>query len=300
MRIFAVFSILIISSSLFGQQSMFESGDGKTSLYLRQPAAAVNFGDSKASFGYVHDFSTNKFFLGVGGYATANSGISSLFSSDKPKAPEGGIDGLFGFRYDPAPSCDNCEYSPKNNRLFIDAGYGRSSFYLFPTNATLSASVNKTDFDRFRALAGWNLFTGNWVFGFVSGAERRNNLSDLQQVNLETVVVAPPLGGTSSIVKSKSGYYGKYRNYIGAPIYEDALFFFPAWKKKHLGLDNRIGLDVLSRSDIASVNRGAAGGLGLFLLDKKDPFKVIGGVTAIYDGTKVQLSLTAGLTSSKQ
>src|ERR1035438_8259727 len=103
MRIFVVFSMLIASSSLFAQQSMFESGDGKTALYLRQPAAAVNFGDSKASFGYVHDLSTNKVFLGAVAYATSNSGISSLLSSDKPKAPEGGIDGLIGFRYDPAP-----------------------------------------------------------------------------------------------------------------------------------------------------------------------------------------------------
>lgn len=300
MRIFAVLSMLIASSYLFSQQSMYESGDGKTALYLRQSAAAVNFGDSKASFGYVHDFSTNKYFLGTGAYATANSGVSSLFSSDKPKAPEGGIDGLIGFRYDPAPSCDNCGYTPRNNRVLIDAGYGRSSFYLYPTNVAPSASVNKTNFSRFRALAGWNLFTGNWVFGLASGAERRNNLSDLKQVNLETVVVAAPTGGTSSIVKSQAGYYGNYRQYIGAPIYEDALYFFPVWKKKHLGLDNRIGLDILSRSDVAAVNRAGAGGLGIFLLDKKDPYKVIGGVTAIYDGTKVQFSLTTGLTSSSK
>ena len=43
-----------------------------------------------------------------------------------------------------------------------------------------------------------------------------------------------------------------------------------SWKKKHLGLNNRIGLDFLSRSDVAAANRGAAGGFGFFLLDKKD------------------------------
>ena len=299
MRTVVAFAMAIVSPCLLAQQSMFESGDGKTSLYLRQPAAAANFGDSKASFGYVHDVSTNKYFFGAGAYATANSGVSSLFSSDKPKAPEGGIDGLFGLRYDPVPS-DNGEFTPKNNRFLIDAGYGRSSFYLYPTNATPSPTVNKTNLDRFRALAGWNLFTGGWVFGLASGAERRNNLSSLKQVNLETVIVSAPPGGTSSIVKSQAGYYGSYQQYIGAPIYQDAVCFLPAWKKKHLGLDNRIGLDILSRSDVAAANRSGAGGLGLFLLDKNDPFKVIGGVTAIYDGTKVQLSLTTGLTSSSK
>lgn len=300
MRIIVALTMLVASQSLFAQQSMFESGDGRTALYLRQPAAALNFGNSKASFGYVHDLSTNNFFFGAGTYATANNGVSSLFSSDKPKAPEGGIDGLIGFRYDPAPTCDNCEYIPKNNRFLIDAGYGRSSFYLYRTNATPSANVSKTDFNRFRAVAGWNLFIGDWVFGLASGAERRNNLSDLKQVNLDTVVVGAPTGGKSNIVKSQAGYYGNYRQYIGTTIYEDALYFFPAWKKKHLGLDNRIGLDILSRSDVAAVNRSCAGGLGLFLLDKKDPYKVMGGVTATYDGTKFQLSLTTGLTSSSK
>jgi hypothetical protein len=299
MRIVTPLLMLIAASPcLFAQQSMFETGDGKTALYLRQPAAAVNLGDSKASLSYIHDLSTNRLFFGASGYGTSNSGVSSLFSSDKAKAPEGGFDGVVGFRYDPAP-CDNCSYTPKNNRFLIDAGYGRSSFCLYPTSATPSASVSKTNFDRFRAVAGWNLFTGSRVFGLAGGAERRNNLSDLKSVNLDTTVVAAPPGGSSSLVKSQAGYYGAYKAYIGAPIYEDALYFFPPWKKKHLGLDNRIGLDLMSRSDAAVVNRGAAGGIGLFLLDKKDPYKVVGGVTAIYDGSKFQLSLTTGLTSSK-
>ena len=79
------------------------------------------------------------------------------------------MDGLIGFRYDPAPLCSNCEYIPKSNRLLIDGGYGRSSFYLYPTNVTPSATVNKTDFNRFRVVAAWNLFTGDWVLGLASG-----------------------------------------------------------------------------------------------------------------------------------
>jgi len=305
MRCAALFlTLCFVSPCLFAQQSMFESGDGRTSLYLRQPTAAVNLGDSKASFGYLHRVSTSPISLGVGAYATANTGIASLFSSDKPKAPEGGFDGVLGYHYDPKPAdCPNgqatCSFVVKNNTFLIDGGYGRSSFYLYPTGVPPSANTQKANFDRFRALTGWNLFyNGRIVLGLVAGAERRNNLSDLKSVSLETTIVAAPPGGSSSIVKTQAGYYGTYKEYVGAPIYEDFLFYVPV-KVKAPGSNNRLGLDLLSRSDAAAVNRGASGGIGLFLFDKDDPFKTIGGITATYDGTKFQVSLTIGFTSKQ-
>ena len=89
MRMLLFLSFLVAAPYLQAQQSMFESGDGKTALYLRQPAAAVNFGDSKASIAYVHDLSTNKYILGAAAYATANSGISSLFFVGQAQSARG-------------------------------------------------------------------------------------------------------------------------------------------------------------------------------------------------------------------
>ena len=204
---------------------------------------------------------------------------------------------MVGYRYDKKHPSGTGDISVYNNRFLIDGGYGRSSFYLYPTGATQSASVAKTDFNRFRAVGAWNLRTDSWVFGLASGAERRNNLSDLKSVNLDTTVVASPTGGTTSIVKSQAGYYGTYKTYVAAPIYEDALLIFPSWKKKHFGFDGGFALDFLSRSDVAAVNRTATGGLGLFIVDKKDAYKTVGGITATYDGTKFMVSLTTGLTA---
>lgn len=290
------FLLLASSSCLFGQQSLFESGDGRTSLYIQHTSVGINLGDSKASFGYIHNHSKNKVFYGAGLYATASSGTATLFSSDKAKAPEGGFDGVIGFRKDIIPDCQTaeCSFRTKNNRLLLDGGYGRSTFYLYPTGTVASTNTNKTSFDRFRALGGWNgFYNGKIVFGLVAGVERRNNTGDLKSANLAETLVAAPTGGSVSVVHEQAGFYGDYKVYVAAPIYEDFLVYLPA-APKWLGDNNRIGIDFLSRADGGSANRGALGGVGLYLFNGKDPFKTIGGISATYDGKKVQFSLTAG------
>ena len=299
--LFVLAAVLAAGPLAIAQQSLFQSGNGQTAVYLRQSTAAINLGDSKASLGYIHRVDIDKLSWGLEAYATANSGVASLFSSNKPTAPEGGGSGTLVSHYvftKPPPVGSN-PGPIKEDWFLLDAGYGRSSFYVYPTNAIPSASTPKTDFDRFRAILAYNLFAqGNMIFGIATGAERRNNLSDLKATSLQTVVVAAPTGSSTTVVKNQAGYYGSYKVYIGAPIYTDALFYLPA-KMTVPGFDNRIGVDLFTRSDLAAVNRSASGGIGIFLFKKTDPLTCVGGLTASYDGTKFQVSLTAGISSSK-
>ena len=71
----------------FAQQSAFQSGDGQTSIYLNHPAATVNLGDTKFSFGYLNQHSEKRPFWGVELFGKASSGVTTLFSSNKPKIP---------------------------------------------------------------------------------------------------------------------------------------------------------------------------------------------------------------------
>ncbi|MCU1224633.1 MAG: hypothetical protein JWQ42_2726 [Edaphobacter sp.] len=297
-----VLSFCTVMPLAHSQQSLFETGDGKTALYLRAPAAAFNFGDSKASVAAVHDVSTEKIAYGIGLYATANNGVTSLYTSGKPKAPEGGIDGTVGRVWSAkGPDCGQpiCNFAPEDRRVLLDVGYGRSSFTLYPTNAAPTASTSKTYFDRYRLIAATNLsFGGQFYIGLASGVERRNNLSDLKSVSTQTTVVPSASGGTTTIVSTQTGYYGDYKKYVAVPVYEDAMYITPQFGL--LGLKNRLGIDALTRSDAGSSNRTASGGIGLFLLNKDDPFKVVGGITATYDGTKFQISITTGLTGSSK
>jgi hypothetical protein len=295
---FIVILCLLAASSVSAQQSLFQSSDGQSAIYLRQSTAALNLGDSKASFGYVDRINERPNFWGFEAFATANSGVTSLFSSDKPKAPEGGGDFTFGRHYVFVSKPTAGEIAHGEDWWLIDVGYSRSSFYLFRKGSAPPANPDKSDFNRFRAMAAYNLFkNGNVIAGIAAGAEHRNNLSDLTAVNLETVVVSAPVGSQTSIVKSKAGFFGAYKDYIAAPIYTDILFY-----PGNLGVPavgNRIGVDLFSRSDVAAANRSSSGGLGIFMFKKDDPLSPIGGVSASFNGTKVQLALTVGFTFAK-
>jgi len=296
--LFVVAACVAVSSFSSAQQSLFQSSDGQSAVYLRQSSATFNLGDSKGSIGYIHRINIKPTFWGFEGYATANSGVTSLFSSDKPKAPEGGGDFTVGRHYVFVPMPHAGDKVRGEDWWLIDVGYGRSSFYLYPQGSAPAANTSKTNFDRFRAVAAYNYFTsGNLIAGIAAGAERRNNLSDLTSVSVETVIVPAPAGSQSSIVKTRAGYYGHYKKYVAAPIYTDILFY-PGHATVP-GFGNRISLDFFSRSDVAAPNRSSSGGLGVFMFKKEDPLTPIGGISASFNGTKVQVALTVGFTFAK-
>jgi hypothetical protein len=306
-----VAALALCATAASPQQSLFQSGNGQTSLYLTSPTAAINFGDSKASFGFFYkpiqcdrfggrNMSVCPWFFGAEGYATANSGAVALFNSDKPKAPEGGGDFSVGKHYLAAkpkpPGEANIPY--KEDWLLLDLGYSRSSFYLYPTSTTPSTSTPKTNFDRFRAIVAYNYFYGgSMVGGIAVGAERRNNLTDLKSVSLQTTVVAAPTGGQTSIVQTQAGFYGNYKEYVAVPIYEDFLVY--PGKAAIPGTKNRIAFDLFSRADIAAPHREANGGIGLYIMKEGQEETPLGGISASYDGSKFQVGVTVGFSFSK-
>lgn len=298
MRPLFVFATCLVTVSLASaQKSLFQSADGQTAVYLQHSSVIVNLGDSKASAAYFHRTNNPSFSWGLEGYATANSGVTSLFSSGKPTAPEGGGDFTFGRHFVFVPMPQAGMPSGREDWWLLDVGYGRSSFELFRQGSAPDANTSKSNFDRFRAIAAYNYFgRGNLIAGIAAGAERRNNLRDLNSTSLQTIVVPAPSGSQTSIVKTQAGYYGQYKEYIAAPIYTDILFY-PGISVP--GFGNPLGLDFFSRSDVAASNRSSSGGLGIFIFDKNDPLTPYGGISVGFNGTKVQLALTAGFTFAK-
>jgi hypothetical protein len=287
-----IFCILAASAS--AQTSMFETADGQSSLYMRQATVAVNLGDSKASYSYYYRVNNKHPAVGFEAFATANKGVTSLFDSQKAKAPECGGDFTLSYHYLGFKMPHPGETQKGEDWLLLDAGYGRSSFYLYPTGVTPSANTAKTDFDRVRGILAYNRFVGGRLFlGLAAGAERRNNLSDLTSSNLQTILAGGSAGSSLSIVKTQAGYYGNYKQYVAAPIYADILYYPTKFTIPSLG-DNKFAIDLFARSDAAATNRSASGGLGFFLFKKSDALTPIGGFTASFDGTKVQLGLTTG------
>lgn len=274
----------------FGQQSSFQSGDGQTSVYLEDGAAAtINFTATKASFGYLHR-TTNPWFVGFELYGKASNGITTLVTK-KIAVPEGGADFVFGKHFllskDPlTPS------RVADDWFLIDMGYARSYFNLETDPAV---TYSKRYFDRYRLIADYNAIlpvsTVNVLFGIAAGVERRNNLDSLTQVTFQSAVFATPAGSTTSTVKTAAGFYGDYRQYVAAPVYTDILMIPTTWPDV---LGARLGFDLYTRSDVAAFDRYVEPGLGIFLTKKDAPTKLYGGISAGVKNGKGTVALIAG------
>ncbi len=276
------------------QQSAFQSGDGRTSVYLDAPAAAVNFGDSKFSLGYTNrkdKGDVREKFWGFEVFGKASSGVTSLFSANKPKVPEGGGDLSFGF-HDPLGLSTGANGLFADDWWLIDVGYSRSYFYVSSVSTNIDSANHY--FDRFRAITAYNVLVNGWLFvGLAGGAERRNNLDDLTKVNFQTVVASGPAGSPNTVVKTQSGFFGSYKQYLAAPVYSDLIFLLPPTVKVG-GTQYVFAVDGFTRSDVAAANRTSDGGIGLFFTPKEAPTKVLGGVSASWNGGKPKLALVAG------
>src|SRR5690348_9071965 len=139
----ACFAVVQFASA---QTSLFQSSDGQSAVYLRQSSATFNLGDSKGSIAYIHRINIRKTFWGFEGYATANSGVTSLFSSGKPTAPEGGGDFTLGRHFAFVPMPHAGEKGGREDWWLVDVGYGHSAFYLYPKGATPTMDTPKTGF----------------------------------------------------------------------------------------------------------------------------------------------------------
>jgi hypothetical protein len=277
-----------IATPGMAQQSAFQSGNGQTSVYLESGSAATfNFGDTKFSIGHITRHATRKFVWGYEIFGSASSGVTTLFSS-KIKVPEGGGSVVLGWH----PLSRKAVTDTKDNWFLVDVGYSRSTFYVSPS-APRSLDDTKRYFDRYRAMAVLNnKLSDNILFGVAAGAERRNNLDDLSPVTFQTSIAAAPTGGAISVVNTKDGFLGDYRQYVAAPIYTDLLFILPP-SIKLPGFDSQIAIDGFTRSDVASFHRYTDGGIGVFLTKKGSPTRVVGGLAASWNDGKVRVALVA-------
>jgi hypothetical protein len=285
----------VYSWAALAQQSAFQSGDGRTSVYLDSSAAVVNFTDTKFSVGYIDRTSDKKLFTGFELFAKASSGITTLLVQ-KIKVPEAGGDFSLGEHHLLSAKPLDPQKKVSDDWLLLDVGYSRSSAYV--QSAPGSANSSQRSFDRYRLIADYNaLFNTpklDILLGVAAGAERRNNLDDLTQVTFETSVVPAAAGSAATVQKTQAGYSGQYRQYVAAPIYTDVLLILPS-SITLPGIGSRIGIDGFTRSDVAAFNRSVDGGLGLFLTKKDAPTKVQGGLSASWNGGKVRIALVAGL-----
>jgi len=290
-----IFTFFVAAATSFAQRAGFETGDGKTSIFLSDSGALnFNVADTSIRFGYVRRVSTDPLIWGFELFGKPSNGVADFFSKGKP-ANEGGGALSFGrhnFLAKDIDDQDGCEVV-KDDWFVVQGGYRRASFNNFPKSG-LAPNNRKRNFDGYSGTVSYNArmaLKGNGtgiLAGVTTGVERRNNLDDLLPVTIETNVASAVTASQPTVAKQvRTGYFGDYKEYVSVPVYTD-LIFLP------LKFNSRIAFDLFTRSAVAGDNRSFAPGVGVFYTKKDSPTKVIGGISASYKDGNLRLGLVAG------
>lgn len=291
------------------QQSLFQSTSGDTSIFLdgrENGTVLFNFGASKATFGYLHEFSGRSWGFGGDLIGAAQGGVVSLVKngvpqeslggdlsfhksvifSNPPKASEVTKSGSF--------SCTFC-----SDWLTIQAGYQRSQLNTVPSLTTPIPLPQQHGFDAYTAQIAYDqlwksvhsLLAGDYLLGVSLGVSRTNNTTTptplpTVQVSSQIVTATGPTQQQTVSQSTKTVYVGDYTKYIGAPVNADAIWY-------PMDLKGHIGFDLFERSNIGEAFRYVSPGVGIFV-STKDPARPTGGLTVGYQNHKAQVALVTG------
>ena len=281
------FALLACSSTVLAQTA-FEDAGGESSIFINQGGfARVNVTDTTVKIGHVFDNTKNDYFFGVELSGKLSGKFASLFESGKP-SPEGQIRLTLGKKKLSLVSSKHLT----TDWLTFHVGYRRASYKLLAEGETFANQVRKEKFDGFSAIMAYNaLFKskrGPVLFGISGGAERRNNIDDLDEVEVNDQVFTSADGTTQrSVVAKQKAFRGTFEKVTAAPINTD-LVFFPA------RFESRIGFNFFTRSNVGEGNKRIEPGFGVFFTKEGEPTKVIGGLSLSVRDGKGRFGLIAG------
>jgi hypothetical protein len=275
-------------------QTAFEDAGGNSSIFIRDGGfARVNVTDSSVKTGYVFDFTDKDYFFGIELSGKLSGKFASIFESGKP-SPEGRIRGTVGWKFllsDP-PKGEPTKGPLTDDWLTLHVGYRRASYRLLAENENFASQIKKRPFDGFEAILAYNaLFRskrGPVLLGVSGGAERRNNIGDLSEVEVEDQVFTSSSGTTQrSVLSKQKAFRGEFAESTAAPINTD-LVWFPARFR------SEIGFNFFTRSNVGGGDRHIEPGVGVFVTKAGQPTKVIGGLSLSARDGKARFGLIAG------
>lgn len=280
--------------STFGQTA-FEDASGNSSIVLKDQGgfARVNISDTSAKLAYLFDMSNKSVYYGFEVSGKLNNDFASLFGSGAP-SPEARFSALVGkrFIFSKKPEGTPTEGNLTDDWLTFRVGYKRARYKILSEDNAFADQVRKQNFDGFSTLLSYNaLFknsNGPILFGASFGAERRNNIEDLDEVEVNDEVFTSSSGSTQrSVVASQKAFTGVYKESTAIPIYTD-LVWFP---KK---FESRIAFNAFTRSNVGQGDKSFEPGIGLFFTKEGSPTKVLGGISISARDGKARVGLVAG------
>jgi hypothetical protein len=288
-RIFIVFLVACIPYMMYGQ-SAFGDSEEKTSIVLNTGGVAqINIKDASIKIGYLYRKSDKPFRLGIQLTGKITNGLGSLVENGEI-SPEAKFNLSLGYQW-----LLSKETSGKTPGTIVDdwftirVGFYKGQYKLFIPGNDYEDQIQKKDFEGLSVIAFYNiLFRTNIIMGISFGYERQNNYQTLEEVEITDTTTVYEGNGTlrtqSATQKVRKGDYLE-SNYMLANF--DVL-----WIPGFIG--NRIGIDLFGRYDSTKDKKIFKPGIGLFIVQKGAPTKVIGGITFETIEKKLKIGLFAG------
>ena len=301
----AVFAWMSLLPSIgLAQQSLFESQNGDTSIFLNGTAGVIsaNIGKSDVRFGYLHQFASRNGW----GFDLAGTlrGDTATLLRNNPPAPGAEIRTAYIRRnlVSNPPNASNlnknsgpiepCPRGLCDDWLVIQAGYKRTRFYTIDTGLQPLPEPTRRNFDGWITRVAYNQLRktarNDFLLGVSAGLSRANNTDELDTVQVTDEIVSTVNGiDRRAASDAVTAYTGAYRPYIGVPISADAIWFPGA-------LTGRVGIDLFLRSNVGQANRYGSPGIGLFFSKAGQPARPVGGLSVAYKDGKAQAALIVG------
>jgi hypothetical protein len=305
LAIMTVLSAILMSFNVaYAQQSLYESSNGDTAIFLgsQSGVALYNIGNSSVRFGYLHDTSGPKPIAWGFDIAGTIKGTSSTLLQDNVAAPgvslrAGLVRKNLFFHLPPLPGPNappNFPCALCGDWLVFQVRYDRAQFYTLMSSTPPFPKPEKRNFDGFQAKVAYNQLRKSaafdWLLGASIGVARSNNTDALKSLQFTDNLITNT--ATDQLILGtgpKTAYIGNYNVFAGVPINGDLIVYPHA-------LSGLIGFDLFVRSNVGQDNRYGSPGIGAFLAKKGQPARPIGGITISYRDGKGQASIVVGWT----
>jgi hypothetical protein len=287
--IFCIIAVLIYSTA--SAQTIFEDAKGESSIFLSNSPWAglrINTSDESATLGFNkvkktgYDVRTTgllgnfRWLYGTEIKISSDDGIGSIVSKGK-SAINYGINlnfGISGHRAYKTSSTTN------DYLLYLKAGYSYDRYKLIDlSSSTLSKTNRYLPFLDLHFNKVWvnNINTTKQLYTFFGaslGVHRGNNIDDLDDGQINTLVAQSAPNSVSTVETGKIGSYLQHTYY---PLKAD-LGFLP-----YLFDQNVLGFNGYARANFKTPGNPVNTGLGIFFADPKK-------VTSINGGAAVQFN----------
>lgn len=174
------------------------------------------------------------------------------------------------------------------NRLMLQVSYAYKQYKLFDELEAFDNQVVKKGFHNPSAALTYSaLLDGTNFFGASFGVGRSNNSNDLTEVDVRDINTFTANDTVREVVRSREVLRGDFKQSTSVFLNTDYVWY------PQKGFD-RIGFDFYTRSVFTGIDKGFRPGLGVFLSEKGNPTKVLGGVALSYDDGKPSVALIVG------